>query len=194
LERLWLSARVLPHPDHKASRTAFAFRGGSPSSGHNGGRRIPNKVFVGNLSFDVTREELLEAFSGAGRVVDAKVPTDRETGRPRGFAFIEFETDEAAQRCIETMNGRELRGRAMRINAADDRPRRPPGAGPAFRPSPGPRPFRPGGPSSEAPLFERDSERGERGEGRGRRFRQKPSRKPSQKRRRRDSVVDDDEY
>jgi RNA recognition motif-containing protein len=47
-------------------------------------------VFVGNLSFDVTREELVEAFGAVGRVVDAKVPTDRETGRPRGFAFVEF--------------------------------------------------------------------------------------------------------
>ena len=53
---------------------------------------------MGNLSFDVTREELIEAFSAAGRVVDAKVPTDRETGRPRGFAFVEFESDEAALR------------------------------------------------------------------------------------------------
>ena len=57
---------------------------------------ISNKVFVGNLSFDVSREELIEAFSAAGKVVDAKVPTDRETGRPRGFAFVEFEDDEAA--------------------------------------------------------------------------------------------------
>ena len=60
-------------------------------------RAISNKVFVGNLSFDVTREELIEAFSAAGRVVDAKVPTDRETGRPRGFAFVEFESDDGAR-------------------------------------------------------------------------------------------------
>jgi len=69
---------------------------------------------VGNLSFDVTREELIEAFSAAGRVVDAKVPTDRETGRPRGFAFVEYESDEAAQRCIEQLNGRDLKGRPLR--------------------------------------------------------------------------------
>ena len=66
---------------------------------------------MGNLSFDVTREELIEAFSAAGRVVDAKVPTDRETGRPRGFAFVEFESDEAAQKSIEQLNGQDLKGR-----------------------------------------------------------------------------------
>jgi RNA recognition motif-containing protein len=100
---------------------------------------------VGNLSFDVTREELIEAFSAAGRVVDAKVPTDRETGRPRGFAFVELEDDEAAQRCIEQLNGRDLKGRPLRVNEAENRPPRPPGA-PAFsRPAPGGSGPRPGG-------------------------------------------------
>jgi cold-inducible RNA-binding protein len=104
-------------------------------------------VFVGNLSFDVTRDELIEAFAAAGKVVDAKVPTDRETGRPRGFAFVEFETDEGAQKCIELMNGRDLKGRPLRVNEAENRPPRPAGAGgPPFRPS-----FRPGPPSYGAP-------------------------------------------
>jgi len=95
-------------------------------------------VFVGNLSFDVTREELIEAFSAAGRVVDAKVPTDRETGRPRGFAFVEFESDEAALRSIEQLNGRDLKGRPLRVNEAENRPPRPPGAPGSFsRPAPG---------------------------------------------------------
>ena len=85
---------------------------------------ISNKVFVGNLSFDVTKEELVEAFGAVGRVVDAKVPTDRETGRPRGFAFVELESDEVAERCIQQMNGRDLKGRAIRVNAAEDRPPR----------------------------------------------------------------------
>ena len=70
-------------------------------------RAISRKVFVGNLSFDVTREELIEAFTEVGRVVDAKVPTDRETGRPRGFAFVEFEDEEAVPRCVEQLLGRE---------------------------------------------------------------------------------------
>jgi RNA recognition motif-containing protein len=93
-------------------------------------------VFVGNLSFDVTREELMEAFGAAGKVVDAKVPTDRETGRPRGFAFVEFEDSEAAQKSIELMNGKDLKGRPLRVNEAENRPPRAPG---------GPRPFSGGG-------------------------------------------------
>ena len=100
-----------------------------------GESRTSNKVFVGNLSFDVTRDELLEAFSAVGKVVDAKLPTDRETGRPRGFAFVEFEDDDAAQKCIATMNGRDLKGRPLRVNEAENRPPRPGGAGPG-----GPRP------------------------------------------------------
>jgi len=154
-------------------------------------------VFVGNLSFEVTREELIEAMGAAGRVVDAKVPTDRETGRPRGFAFVEFESEEAARRCIDTMNGQQLRGRSMRINEADDRPPRPPGGNSGFRTPSGPRPFRPGRPTSPGagfpPPSDREGDSG--GDTKGRRFRQKPSRKPSQKRRRRDDVADDvDDY
>lgn len=96
---------------------------------------------MGNLSFEVTRDELIQAFSEAGKVVDAKVPTDRETGRPRGFAFVQFESDDAAQRCIAQLNGRQLKGRPLRVNEAEDRPPRAPGAGPAPRPSfGGPRP------------------------------------------------------
>jgi RNA recognition motif-containing protein len=107
---------------------------------------ISNKVFVGNLSFDVTRDELVEAFGAVGRVVDAKVPTDRETGRPRGFAFVEFESDEVAERCIQQMNGRDLKGRAIRVNAAEDRPPRPAGGGGGGYSRPGGGGFsRPGG-------------------------------------------------
>ena len=90
---------------------------------------------MGNLSFDVTRDELIEAFSAAGKVVDAKVPTDRETGRPRGFAFVEFEDDDAAQKSISLMNGKDLKGRPLRVNEAENRPPRPPGMGGSFRPS-----------------------------------------------------------
>ena len=158
---------------------------------------------MGNLSFDVTREELIEAFTEAGRVVDAKVPTDRDTGRPRGFAFIEFEDEEAVRRCIERMNGQDLKGRALRVNEAEDRPPRPPG-GPGFsrgpgsgagapprgpgsgysRPSPGYRGDPP--PEDFAPAFEKD-------DGRGKRFRQKPTGRKS-KGRRRDQIVDDEDY
>ncbi len=156
---------------------------------------------MGNLSFDVTREELIEAFSAAGRVVDVKVPTDRETGRPRGFAFVEFESDEAAQRCIEQLNGRDLKGRPLRVNEAENRPPRAPGASGFSRPAPGGGFSRPGGgyggggyrsgpPSGELPPPGAE-------EGRGRRFRQKPDQKPARKqspRRRRDDIPDDDDY
>jgi cold-inducible RNA-binding protein len=166
-------------------------------------RAIPRKVFVGNLSFDVTREELVEAFGEAGRVVDVKVPTDRETGRPRGFAFVEFEDEDAVRRSIEQMNGKELKGRPLRVNEAEDRPPRPaggftraPGGGPRgtgsgfSRRAPGPPPGFP-------PDFPPELERDERGGGRGKRFRQKPSsQKPSSRRssrRRRDQVVDEED-
>jgi RNA recognition motif-containing protein len=163
---------------------------------------------VGNLSFDVTREELIEAFSAAGRVVDAKVPTDRETGRPRGFAFVEFESDEAAQRCIEQLNGRDLKGRPLRVNEAENRPPRPAGAPGFSRPSPGGGGFsRPGGggPRSgggyggyrSGPPAGDFPPPGAMEEGRGRRFRQKPDQKPARKqspRRRRDDIPDDDDY
>ena len=61
--------------------------------------------------------------------MDAKVPTDRETGRPRGFAFVEFEDDDAAQKSISLMNGKDLKGRPLRVNEAENRPPRPPGMG-----------------------------------------------------------------
>jgi len=108
-------------------------------------------VFVGNLSFDVTRDELIEAFSAAGKVVDAKVPTDRETGRPRGFAFVEFADDDAAAKSISLLNGKDLKGRPLRVNEAENRPPRPAGAGGGYRPSfgagAGGAGYRPGGPS-----------------------------------------------
>lgn len=101
---------------------------------------------MGNLSFDVTREELLEAFGAAGRVVDAKIPTDRETGRPRGFAFVEFEDDDTAQRAITLLHGKQLKGRPLRVNEAENRPPRPAGGGgPSFRPSGGDSYRSPGG-------------------------------------------------
>ena len=101
--------------------------GGRPGQRRQGDEPISRKVFVGNLSFDVTREELIEAFNAAGKVLDAKVPTDRETGRPRGFAFIEFEEEASVQRCIEQMHGKDLKGRPLRVNEAEDRPPRAPG-------------------------------------------------------------------
>lgn len=73
----------------------------------------------------MTREELLEFFGTAGPVVDVVMPLDKVSGRPRGFAFVEYETAEGAAKAIETLNGKEVGGRAVRIDGARDRPPRP---------------------------------------------------------------------
>ena len=133
---------------------------------------------MGNLSFDVTRDELIEVFSAAGKVVDAKVPTDRETGRPRGFAFVEFADDDAAQKSISLMNGKDLKGRPLRVNEAENRPPRPPGMGPSARPSFGPRPG--GGGYGAPPSFNEFVPMDDR----GRPFKNKGSRRNIRRRKR----------
>jgi RNA recognition motif-containing protein len=85
-----------------------------------------SKVFVGNLDFKTTREQLEALFSEIAPPVDLFLPMDRATGRPRGFAFVEFETEDQAQRAIERFNDHELGSRSLRVNLAEDRPRRPP--------------------------------------------------------------------
>src|SRR5437867_10830675 len=87
------------------------------------------KVFVGNLDFKTSRDEVQSLFSQVGSIKDVFLPTDRESGRPRGFAFVEFESDEDAQKAIEKFNGYELSGRALRVKAAEDRPRGGSGGG-----------------------------------------------------------------
>src|SRR5258708_25343191 len=90
---------------------------------------MASKVFVGNLDFNTTRDEVEALFAQVGTVRDVFLPTDRESGRPRGFAFVEFESDEDAAKAIEKFNGHDLGGRALRVNAAEDRPPRAGGAG-----------------------------------------------------------------
>lgn len=87
-------------------------------------------MFVGNLAFDTTSERLLEIFGEVGEVVNRTVPTDRLSGRPRGFAFVEFSTAEQAASATERLNGYELGGRALRVNEANDGQT----GGPSFRP------------------------------------------------------------
>ncbi|HEY2091601.1 MAG TPA: RNA-binding protein [Thermoanaerobaculia bacterium] len=94
-----------------------------------------SKVFVGNLDFNTTKTEVQTLFSEVGEIRDVFLPTDRESGRPRGFAFVEFANDADAAKAIEKFNGYQLSGRALRVNAADDRPRtgtRPGGGGGGF--------------------------------------------------------------
>src|SRR5262249_4016954 len=80
--------------------------------------RMGTKLYVGNLSFRTTSEELREAFSAAGTVESASVIEDRDTGRSRGFAFVEMATPEEAAAAIEQFNGKELGGRNLTVNEA----------------------------------------------------------------------------
>ncbi len=81
-------------------------------------------IFVGNLPFSASEEEVGELFAPFGEVQAVRLITDRETGRPRGFGFVEMEQD-GAQAAIEALNGSEMGGRTLRINEAEERkPRR----------------------------------------------------------------------
>lgn len=84
---------------------------------------MANKLFIGGLSWDTTDNSLAEFFSQAGSVVSAKVITDRNTGRSRGFGFVEMSTDEEAQTAKDKLNGQTLDGRAIVVN--DARPMEP---------------------------------------------------------------------
>ncbi len=84
---------------------------------------MSNKIFVGNLDFTTTEQDLRDLFSEVGEVEDVHIPTDRTSGRPRGFAFVRFATAEQAAQAVETMNGQEVSGRALRLDVAEDRPR-----------------------------------------------------------------------
>jgi RNA recognition motif-containing protein len=79
------------------------------------------KIYVGNLAFNTTEQELQEQFSQYGHVQSTSIITDRETGRSRGFAFIELDSKESAHAAIQALNGRELDGRALTVNEAKPR-------------------------------------------------------------------------
>jgi RNA recognition motif-containing protein len=80
------------------------------------------KVFVGNLSFDSTSADLESLFAEVGTCESASVVTDRSTGRSRGFGFVEMSSAGEAQKAIDAINGRELHGRKLNVNEANDRP------------------------------------------------------------------------
>jgi len=96
------------------------------------------KLFVGNLSFDLTENDLQDAFAAHGTVVETNLMMDRETGRPRGFGFVTMSTPNEAQKAMEALNGRQLAGRALTVNLARPREERSGGGG-------GRRDFRSGG-------------------------------------------------
>ena len=90
---------------------------------------MSTKLFVGNLSFNTTDNDLHDAFAAHGHVVEATLMMDRMTGRSRGFAFITYSTPEEAQKAIAAMNGAQLDGRALTVNIARPKEERPPGGG-----------------------------------------------------------------
>lgn len=79
---------------------------------------MATKLFVGNLEYTVTGDDLREAFSQAGTVVDAVVITDKMSGRSRGFGFVEMGSEEEAKAAIEKVNGMDLKGRKINVNEA----------------------------------------------------------------------------
>ena len=87
------------------------------------------KLFVGNLSFNTTENDLQDTFAAHGTVVEANLMMDRDTGRPRGFGFITMSTPEEAQAAINALNGKEIDGRALTVNAAKPREERGGGGG-----------------------------------------------------------------
>ncbi len=79
-------------------------------------------IYVGNLSYEATQEDITEAFSAFGQVSTVKIITDRETGNPKGFGFVEMPNRNEALKAIESLNGFDLMGRALSVNEARPRP------------------------------------------------------------------------
>jgi RNA recognition motif-containing protein len=90
---------------------------------------MSTQLYVGNLDFKVTENDLRDAFAACGTVLEANLVTDRATGRPRGFGFVTMSSPEEAQKAIEAMNGKDLAGRALNVSIARPREPRPAGGG-----------------------------------------------------------------
>ena len=90
---------------------------------------MSTKLFVGNLSFNTTENDLHDAFAAHGTVVEANLMMDRMSGKPRGFAFVTMSTPEEAQKAIDALNGASLDGRNLTVNIARPKEERPGGGG-----------------------------------------------------------------
>ena len=90
---------------------------------------MSRKIYVGNLPWSTTSQDLEAMFAAHGAVRSAEVISDRETGRSRGFGFVEMETDEGLQAAISALNGQEINGRPLTVNEARERTPRPGGGG-----------------------------------------------------------------
>src|SRR6266567_8131690 len=130
-KRVWMLDLLLrtrftgnhPHapPEARGEHTVGPDRGRRPA--------MPAKLFVGNLSFQATEEDLRELFQQAGTVETVRIITDQFTGRPRGFGFVEMATKEEASKAIEVLNGRLFRDRNLVVDEARPQPQRSPGGG-----------------------------------------------------------------
>jgi len=94
---------------------------------------MSTKLFVGNLSFNATQNQLQDLFGAHGVVLEVDVIKDRFSGRPRGFGFVTMETKEGADAAIQALNGKELDGRALTVNEARPREERAPRSGGGYR-------------------------------------------------------------
>ena len=90
---------------------------------------MSNKLFVGNLSFNTTENDLNDAFAAFGTVTETNLMMDRMTNRPRGFGFVTMSSADEAQKAIAGLNGKEIDGRALTVNVAKPREERAPGGG-----------------------------------------------------------------
>lgn len=81
------------------------------------------KIYIGNLSYDTSDASLANLFSAHGKVLSAKTIVDRDSGRSKGFAFVEMETEAEARSAISALNGTELDGRQIKVNESIDKPR-----------------------------------------------------------------------
>jgi RNA recognition motif-containing protein len=97
--------------------------------GRDGDNRLSKKLYVGNLPFSVTEADLRELFETHGSVESINVITDRETGRPRGFAFVEMNDAADASKAMQALDGRDHGGRNLKVNEANERPARGGGGG-----------------------------------------------------------------
>ena len=88
-----------------------------------------NKLYVGGLPYEITDDRLQEIFSAHGTVESSRVITDRETGRSRGFGFVEMSSQEEAQQAIDKLNGTDLEGRSLTVNEAKPKEQRSGGGG-----------------------------------------------------------------
>ncbi len=82
-------------------------------------------IYVGNLNYNLSEEELNEVFSEYGEVVSVKIVKDRETGRAKGFGFVEMANEDEGEKAVEELDGAEVKGRNMKVNKARPKPERP---------------------------------------------------------------------